>query len=241
MRAAIDDAGHPALFMVDCIASLGCDRFEMDEWGVDVTVAASQKGLMVPPGIAFVWAGPKALAAYEHAELRVGYFDWGERTDPEVHYKLFCGTLPIPHMFALGEALDMIDEEGGVEAVWRRHEVLATATHAAVDTWSTPGWIQANIADPAARSNAVTVVLTGQLDANRLTTVCEDEMGLTLGLGIGGYDGRAFRIGHMGHLNPPMLLGTLGTIESALRALDVPLGGSGVAAATEVVAKAISA
>ncbi len=239
IRGAIDAAGHPALFMVDCIASLGCDRFEMDAWGVDVTVAASQKGLMVPPGIAFVWAGPKAIAAYDDADLKVGYLDWGERIEPEVHYKLYAGTLPISHLYGLGEALDMFDEEGGLEAVWRRHEVLAAAVHTAVDTWAQPGWIEANIPKPEHRSNAVTMVLTGELDADRLATVCESQMGLTLGLGIGGFGGHAFRIGHMGHLNPPMILGTLGSIEAALRSFDVPLGGSGVAAAAEVVANAI--
>ena len=239
IRTAIDSANHPALFMVDCIASLGCDRYEMDAWGVDVTVAASQKGLMVPPGIAFVWAGPKALAAHASADLKAGYFDWEARIDPDIHYLLYCGTLPISHLYALNEALDLIAEEGGMEKVWARHEVLAAAVHAAVDTWASPGWIGANIADPACRSNAVTVVLTGQLDSIRLTEVCENDLGLTLGLGIGGYEGRAFRIGHMGHLNPPMLLGSLGSIEAALRSLEVPLGGSGVAAAAEVVAKAI--
>ncbi|MEM7339198.1 MAG: aminotransferase class V-fold PLP-dependent enzyme [Actinomycetota bacterium] len=241
VRAAIDAAGHPALYMVDAIASLACDRYEMDAWGVDVTVAAGQKGVMVPPGIAFVWASEKAVAAYEHADLRTGYFDWGPRMNPEVTYQLYCGTLPIPHLYGLQEALTMIEEEGGLEAVWQRHEVLARAVHAAVDTWSTPGWIEANITDPAHRSNAVTMVRTGQLDATRLAAVCEHQAGLVLGHGIGGYEGRAFRIGHMGHLNPPMILGTLGTLESVLQSLDVPLGGSGVAAAAAVIADAVDA
>ncbi len=241
IRAAIDAAGHPALYLVDCIASLGCERFEMDAWGVDVTVAGCQKGLMVPPGIAFVWAGPKALAAYETADLRNGYLDWGPRIEPDIHYLLYCGTLPIPHLYGLQEALALIEEEGGLEAVWRRHEVLASAVHAAVDTWAAPGWIEANIPDPAHRSNAVTMVRTGQLDAWRLDALCDQGAGLVLGKGIGGYDGQAFRIGHMGHLNPPMLLGSLGTIESALGALGVPTGGSGVAAAAQVVAKALAA
>lgn len=239
LREAIDAADHPALFMVDCIASLGCDRFEMDAWGVDVTVAGCQKGLMVPPGISFVWAGPRAMAAVERSDLHVGYLDWRTRHEPEVYYQIFCGTPPIPHLYALGEALTMIEEEGGLEAVWARHQILGDAVRAAVDTWSTPGYLEANIVDPAARSNAVTTVLTGGLDATALARLCDDEAGLTLGVGIGAFRGRAFRIGHMGHLNPPMILGTLATIEAALHALDVPVGGSGAAAAAEVVASAL--
>jgi alanine-glyoxylate transaminase/serine-glyoxylate transaminase/serine-pyruvate transaminase len=240
IRATLDAAGHPALLMVDCIASLGCDRYEMDAWGVDLTVAACQKGLMVPPGIAFVWAGEKALAAYERADLRCGYFDWGTRIEPEVHYQLFCGTLPISHLYALAEAMAMIDEEGGLEAVWRRHEILASAVHAAVGAWSTPDGIGFQIPDPEHRSNAVTTVLTGSWSSLDVARVCESEMGLTLGAGIGGFEGRAFRIGHMGHLNPPMILGTLGTVEAGLTALGMPLGGSGVAAAADTIAKAIT-
>lgn len=240
IRAAIDAADHPALYMVDCIASLACERYEMDEWGVDVTVAACQKGLMVPPGVSFVWANDKALAAHAAADLRIGYMDWASRLNPDANYLLYCGTLPISHLYGLNEALAMIEEEGGLEAVWQRHEILAQATHAAVEAWSTPDWLECNIIDRAARSNAVTMVLTGLLDANRLADVCESQAGLTLGLGIGGYEGRAFRIGHMGHLNPPMLLGTLGTIEAALNALGTPLAASGVAAASEVIAKALT-
>ncbi|MCP4227538.1 MAG: aminotransferase class V-fold PLP-dependent enzyme [Actinomycetia bacterium] len=240
VRAAIDATDHPALFMVDCIASLGCDRYEMDAWGADVTVAACQKGLMVPPGIAFVWANDKALVAYETADLRNGYFDWGARINPDAHYLLYCGTLPIPHLNGLVEALAMIDEEGGIDAVWARHEVLAGAVHAAVDAWSTPEGIGFQIPTPEYRSNAVTTVLTGSLSSSLLADVCEREMGLILGLGIGGFEGQAFRIGHMGHLNPPMILGTLGTIEAGLTSLGMPLGGSGVAAAANHIAKALS-
>ncbi len=239
IRAAIDAAGHPALYMVDCIASLGCDRFEMDEWGVDLTVAACQKGLMVPPGLSFVWAGDKALAAYESADLRTGYLDWGDRLNAEVHYQIFAGTPPIPHLFGLDVALTMIEEEGGIEAVWRRHQVLGDAVRAAVDTWSAPGFVESNIQLPSARSNAVTTVLTGTANAVEVARVCDDLAGLTLGLGIGAFAGRAFRIAHMGHLNPPMILGTLGTLEAALTSLGVPLGGSGVAAAADVIAKAL--
>jgi alanine-glyoxylate transaminase/serine-glyoxylate transaminase/serine-pyruvate transaminase len=241
LRAAIDAAGHPALFMVDCIASVACERYEMDAWGADITVGACQKGLMVPPGVSFVWAGAKALAASETAGLRTGYFDWETRIDPDHHYQLYCGTLPIAHLHGLGEALDMIDEEGGLEAVWRRHEVLAGAVHAAVETWATPGGIGFQVLNPDYRSNAVTTVLTGSFSSLELAEACEKEMGLILGAGIGGFQDRAFRIGHMGHLNPPMILGTLGTIEAGLTSMGVPLGGSGVAAAADHIAKAMTA
>lgn len=234
----LEDADHPALYMVDCIASLGCEPFEMDAWRVDVTVSGSQKGLMVPPGLAFVWAGPRALAAYETAGLRDGYFDWGPRRTPEAMYQIFAGTPPIQHLYGLREALDILDEEGGLKAVWERHRVLADAVRAAVSAWSTPGGIDFNITDPAARSDAVTTVLTGSIDASAMRRRAEDGAGLVVGLGLGGMR-NAFRIGHMGHLNPPHVLGTLGTIEATLRAMEAPLAGSGVAAAADSLAASL--
>ncbi len=230
LRAAIDAGDHPALLMVDCIASLGCEPFHMDEWGVDITIAGSQKGLMVPPGLAFLWAGEKALAAYERSDIHVGYLDWQSRLNATHHYQLYCGTPPVSHLFGMREALAMIAEEG-LEARWDRHRWQAEAIWAAVDAWSTDGGIGFNIADPAARSTAVTTITTGGIDATELRRICSDEAGLTLGLGIGDLPEQAFRIGHMGYLNPPMLLGTLGTIEAALHAMGAPVGGSGVAAA----------
>ncbi len=235
LRAAIDGADHPALFMVDCIASLGCEPFEMDAWGVDITVAGSQKGLMVPPGLAFLWASEKAIAAYDRSDIHVGYFDWAKRLNPSHHYELYGGTPPVSHLFGLREALAMIAEEG-IEARWDRHRALAGAVWAAVEGWSLPGERAAegfslNIADPEARSTAVTTVISGGIDAEELRRVCADGAGLTLGLGIGDFAGSAFRIGHMGYLNPPMLLGTLATVEAGLHSMGAPMGGSGVAAA----------
>jgi len=232
VRDAMDQVGHPALLMVDCIASLGCDRYYMDDWGVDVTVAACQKGLMVPPGLAFVWASPRAYAAYESADLRTSYFDWGQRRNAEAFYQLFGGTPPISHLYALAEATKLIAEEGGIEAVWQRHKALAAVTHAAVDAWSTPGAIEMAVARPQERSAAVTTILAGSIDTDRINEICRLGAGLSLGLGIGEFSGRAFRIGHMGHLNPPMLLGTLGTVEAALISIGAPIGGSGVEAAS---------
>jgi alanine-glyoxylate transaminase/serine-glyoxylate transaminase/serine-pyruvate transaminase len=238
IRAAIDAAGHPALLMVDCIASLGCMAYEMDAWGVDVTVSATQKGLMVPPGLGFVWAGPKAFEAHRRAGLRTGYWDWTARSDPSAHYRRYAGTPPISHLYGLRVALDMLAEEG-LEAVWARHAVLAEAVRVAVEAWASPGGLELNVIDPASRSNAVTTILTGDVDSGRLRAICERGAGLTLGIALGGEDGRGFRVGHMGHLNPPMVLGTIGTIEAALRAMGAPLASSGVAAAAEVIGAAL--
>ena len=238
IRAAMDAADHPALLMVDGIASLGSERYEMDEWRVDVTVGASQKGMMLPPGLGFVWAGPRAWEAHATADLRTWYWDWTSRATDEPHYLRYCGTPPISHLYGLREALTMLEDEG-LEEAWRRHAVLADAVRAAVDAWSTPGGLELNITEPSARANSVTMILGGSVDADRLRALCFDQAGLTLGVGIGEHEGRGFRIGHMGHLNPPMVLGTLGTVESALAAIDAPTASSGVAAAAAVIGRAM--
>ena len=238
IRAAMDATDHPALLMVDGIASLGSERYEMDAWGVDVTVGASQKGLMVPPGLGFVWAGPRAWEAHATADLRTWYWDWTSRATDEPHYLRYCGTPPIPHLFGLREALAMIEEEG-LEAAWRRHAVLADAVRTAVEAWGAPGGLELNITDPSARANSVTMILGGTVDADRLRSVCAEQAGLTLGVGLGEHEGRGFRIGHMGHLNPPMVLGTLGTVEAALAAIGAPVTSSGVAAAAAVIGRAM--
>ena len=238
IRAAMDAANHPALLMVDCIASLGCEPYEHDEWGVDITVAATQKGLMVPPGLGFVFASEKALHAHASADLRTGYFDWEPRANPGQHYQIYCGTPPIQHLWAMREALDMLFEEG-IDNVWKRHEILASAVRAAVEAWSCPNGLSFNIADPRSRSNSVTPVLTGDVDASELRRVAETEAGLTLGIGLDEFVSRAFRIGHMGHLNPPMVLGTIGTIEAVLTKMKAPVGGSGSAAAAAVISSAL--
>jgi alanine-glyoxylate transaminase/serine-glyoxylate transaminase/serine-pyruvate transaminase len=233
LRLAMDAANHPALLMVDCIASMGCEEFLMDEWGVDIALAGCQKGLMVPPGISFVWAGERALAAHARADRRVGYFDWEARRDHTNMYSYYAGTPPIAHLRAMREALNLIEEEGGIEATWRRHEILAEGVKAAVDAWSVPGGLEFAITDPGSRSNCVTTVLTGATDAAQMRSICEQQAGLIVGLGIAGIEG--FRLAHMGHLNPPMILGAIGTIEAALHSMDAPLGGSGVAAAAAAI------
>jgi alanine-glyoxylate transaminase/serine-glyoxylate transaminase/serine-pyruvate transaminase len=239
IRRAIDAAGHPALYMVDTIASLGCVPYEMDAWGIDVTVGGSQKGLMVPPGLGLVWANQKALAAHQRSDLRTSYWDWTARMAEGAHYVRYCGTAPVQHIHAMREALDMIFEEG-LEAIWARHRVFANAVRAAVEAWSVEGGLEFNIVDPAHRSDAVTTILTGRIDGETLRRICEAGAGLTLGVGLGEFADRAFRIGHMGHMNPPMVLGTLATTEAALHAMGARIGGSGVAAAAQVIAEALA-
>ena len=236
VRAAIDAAGHPALLAVDTIACLACDPMEMDAWGVDVMVAACQKGLMTPPGLAFTFQGARALA--ERVPCPSPYWDWGPRVAPELYYQRFCGTAPTHHLYGLRAALDMILEEG-LEAVWRRHAIFARAVWAAVEAWGDGGALALNIADPGLRSHAVTTIRTGPGDGTRLRRWCDDVAGLTLGIGLSveGVDPEGvFRIGHMGHLNPPMLLGTLATIEAGLDALGIPHGRGGAEAAAASIA-----
>ena len=235
IRAAIDAAGHPALFMVDVIASQGCMRYEMDAWGVDVTVGGSQKGLMTPPGLGFNWANEKALAAHRTADLRTQYWDWSLRRE-RPHYRKYCGTAPIHHIFALRAALDILFAEG-LENAWRRHRTLANGVRAAVEAWSQNGPLEMNAIEPAERADSVTTILTGGIDVDRLRKFCQKELGLVLGLGIGDFDGKAFRIGHMGHLSPPMILGTLAATQVGLIASQIPHGAGAIDAAAAAIAE----
>ncbi len=241
LRAAIDAARHPALLMVDCIASLGCDAFHMDAWGVDVMVSASQKGVMVPPGLAFVWFSDKAREAGRRADLRTPYWDWEPRVAAEQYYEHFCGTAPTHHLYGLRAALDMLAEEG-LEAVWRRHARLAQAVWAAVGAWGQGGAMALNIADPAARSHAVTALRLQAPDGTRLREWCEHEAGVTLGIGLGMAEPQDpawhgfFRLAHMGHVNAHMTLGALAVIDAGLKALEIPHGPGAVEAATAALA-----
>ena len=240
LRAAIDAAGHPALLMVDCIATIGCERFLMDEWGVDLALAASQKGLMTPPGLGFVWPGARALEAHQRADLRTRYWDWTARTEQGPHYLRYSGTPPVAHLFGIREALRMIAEEG-LEPRWERHRVLAEAIRAAVDAWSAPGGLSLHVAEPCERSNSVTTVRTGDVDAVEMARICKELMGVTLGIGVRDFHGRSFRIGHMGHVNAAMVMGVLGAIEAALLSIGAPIGSSGVAAAASSLSARLSA
>lgn len=243
VRATLDAAGHPALLMADCIASLACDRFEMDAWGVDVMVAASQKGLMCPPGLGFVYFNDRADAARETAGLVTQYWDWRPRARPERFYEYFGGTAPTHHLFALREALNMLLREEGLEVAWARHAQLARAVWAACEAWGAgEGTLRPTVADPAARSHAVTSLSLPSPNGTALRDWMEHEAGVTLGIGLGMADPGDpawhgfFRIAHMGHVNAHMVLGALGAMEAGLQALGIPHGPGAVEAAARVVA-----
>jgi alanine-glyoxylate transaminase / serine-glyoxylate transaminase / serine-pyruvate transaminase len=229
---AIKAARHNALFMVDAVASLGCMPFEMDAWGVDVAMSGSQKGLMTPPGLGFVAAGDRAREAHKHADLRTPYWDWTGR-EGEEHYQKYAGTPPEHLMFGLRQALDMLFLEG-LPNVFLRHRLLAETTRRAVEVWSRGGAFGFNIVEPSERSDTVTTVLMNDgCDPRQLLDFCNQKCGVVLGIGIGDLHGKAFRIAHMGHINAPMVLGTLSVIEVALTSLQFPHERGGCQAAIE--------
>ncbi len=229
---AIRAANHPALFMVDGVASLGTMPFEMDGWGIDVAVSGSQKGLMSPPGLGLVAASERASALHTTANLNTPYWDWGFR-EGEEHYQKYCGTPPEHLLFALRQALDMLFTEG-FEAAFERHRLLAEAVRRAVSVWAEGQALAFNIADPHERANSVTTILWQRPGGPQpLIDYAREKCGVVLGVGIGALSGKAFRIAHMGHVNAPMVLGTLGVIETGLSALGIPHGRGGVQAAIE--------
>ncbi|MBM3217109.1 MAG: aminotransferase class V-fold PLP-dependent enzyme [Candidatus Rokubacteria bacterium] len=237
IHRAIESVGHPALLMVDCVASLGCMPFEMDAWGIDVAMAGSQKGLMTPPGLAFVAANERAHAAHQKADLRTRYWDWTFRNG-EAHYQKYGGTPPEHLLFGLRKALDLLLEEG-LDAAARRHALLAEATRQAVARWAEGDVVAFNVTRPEERANSVTTVLTQGRDPAPLSDYCREKCGVVLGRGIGELQGRAFRIAHMGHVNAPVALGVLGAIEMALAALGIPHGRGGVQAAVEYLGREV--
>jgi alanine-glyoxylate transaminase / serine-glyoxylate transaminase / serine-pyruvate transaminase len=239
VRRAIDAAGHPALLMVDCVASLGCMPFEMDAWGIDVAMAGSQKGLMTPPGLAFVAANDKAHAAHQKADLRTRYWDWTFRQG-EVHYQKYGGTPPEHLLFALRKALDLLLAEG-LDRAARRHALLAEATRQAVGRWAEGQVLAFNVRNAAERANSVTTILMQGREPRPLLDYCREQCGVVLGVGIGDLSGKAFRIAHMGHVNAPMVIGILGSIEMGLAALGIPHGAGGVQAAVDYLGREVRA
>jgi alanine-glyoxylate transaminase / serine-glyoxylate transaminase / serine-pyruvate transaminase len=229
--AAIRAASHDALLMVDAVASLGCMPFDMDAWGIDVAISGSQKGMMTPPGLGFVAANARAREIHKTAGLRTPYWDWTDR-EGDQHYQKYCGTPPEHLLFGLRQALDMLFAEG-LENAFRRHRLLAEAVRRAVDMWSKGQAIAFNVIEPRERSDTVTAVLLNGHDPQRLRAYCEKNCGVILGHGIGDLTGKAFRIAHMGHVNAPMILGTLSVVEVALGALAIPHGKGGVQAAID--------
>jgi alanine-glyoxylate transaminase/serine-glyoxylate transaminase/serine-pyruvate transaminase len=235
IRAAIDAAGHPALLVVDTIASLAAMPFEMDAWGVDVAITASQKALMCPPGLAILAASERALAASASVPRKQRYWDWGPRLGDE-YYTKFCGTMPEHLFFGLRASLDLIREEG-LPAIFARHRRLAGAVHSAVEAWSEGGALSFNAPVAAQRAVSVTAIRTAEpIDAIALRTHARESLSLSVAGGLGALQGKSFRIGHLGDLNEPMVLGCLATLEIAFIEQGIPHGQHGLRAAVEYLA-----
>lgn len=234
IRAALDRARHPALLLVDTVSSLGALPFHMAAWGVDAAVGGSQKGLMLTTGFSFVAASEKAMQAHEQARSPRHYLDWGQmRVRP---HRGFVGTVPTQLFYGLQESVRLLETEG-MDNVLARHARLAGAVRAAVRAWSGNAGPQIFCLNPARASDSVTTVLMPEgHDADALRQVCLDRYNTSLARGLGRLQGQVFRIGHLGDLNEPMVLGTLGAVELGLRALDVPHGRGGVEAAMELLA-----
>lgn len=223
VREAMDRAGHPALLLVDTISSLGSIEFRQADWGVDVAVGCSQKGLMLPPGLGFNAVSQKALSAAKKAALRRSYWAWEPVIEAnEAGYYPY--TLPTNLLVALSEALDMLDEEG-MPAVFARHSRHAAATRAAVEAWG----LEVLCLDPSAYSDSVTgVLLPDGRDAAEVARVILDQCNIALGAGLGQLSERVFRIGHLGYLNDAWMLGVLGGVALGLRGAGLHIPRSGV-------------
>jgi alanine-glyoxylate transaminase / serine-glyoxylate transaminase / serine-pyruvate transaminase len=231
VRHAITRTAHPALLMVDAISSLGCAEYQHDDWEVDVTIAGSQKGLMVPPGLSFTAISEKALAAARAGGSRRGYWDW-EPLVASNKTGYFPYTPAVNLLFALNEALTMLAEEG-LPAVFARHARYAQATRLAAATWG----MELQCADPAAYAPGVTAIRTpGGHSADALRALILEKFNMSLGNGLGRLDDRVFRIGHMGDLGVLSLTGTLTGVEMGLRMAGIPYSEGGVQAAMNFLA-----
>jgi len=233
VRRAIDAASHPALYMVDTISSLASMDYRHDEWGVDVTVAGSQKGLMLPPGLSFNCISPKALAAAKSARLPRSYWAWDEMiANGKSGY--FPYTPATNMLYGLAEALKMLLEEEGLDAVFARHQRHAEATRRAVRAWG----LEVYALDPREYSASLTGVLVpAGHDADRVRKVILDAFDLSLGTGLTKLGGKMFRIGHLGDFNDLMLMGTLAGVEMGLALAGVPVKKEGVQAAMAYLAE----
>ena len=235
IRAAIDAANHPALFLVDTISSLGSLDFRMDEWKIDCVVGGSQKGLMLPTGVSFTGVSPKGLEAHARAKLPRFYFDWtlmGKRPQ-----KSFIGTLPVNMFYGLRESIRLLEEEG-LPNVFARHTRLAEATRRAVKVWAGNNGPQLFCTNPGRYSDSVTAIMMPEgHDGDALRETARGRFNVSLGGGLGALRGKVFRIGHLGDLNEPMLLGALSAVEMSLRMNNVPHGRGGVDAAMDYLAQ----
>jgi alanine-glyoxylate transaminase/serine-glyoxylate transaminase/serine-pyruvate transaminase len=231
-RQAIDRAKHPALLLVDTISSLASIDYRHDEWGVDVTVAGSQKGLMLPPGLSFNAVSEKALAASRKAGIQKSYWEWQPMLQANRN-GFFPYTPATNLLYGLREALCMLQEEG-LDNVFARHRRLAEATRAAVRAWG----LEIVCVDPEEYSNVLTgVLMPPGHDADELRRVILERFNLSLGAGLGKLKGRIFRIGHLGDFNELMLAGTLCGVEMGLAAAGVPFSKGGVAAALGLLSR----
>jgi alanine-glyoxylate transaminase / serine-glyoxylate transaminase / serine-pyruvate transaminase len=230
IRAAIDDAGHPALLLVDAVSSLGAIEYRHDEWGVDVTVAGSQKGLMLPPGLGFNAVSAKALEASRTAGLPKSFWDW--KPIIEANDRGFFPYTPATNLlYGLDEALTMLAEEG-LPAVHARHARHAEATRAAVRAWG----LEIVCADEREFSGTVTAVqLPDGRDADKVRELILERFDMSLGMGLGRLAGRVFRIGHLGYFNDLMLAGTLSGVQMGLQLAGEPIDPSGLTAALDVL------
>lgn len=227
VRKAIDETNHPTMLFVDTISSLGSVPYAHDDWNVDVTVGASQKGLMLPPGLSFNVASEKAWTARRHSKLPRSYWDWADMSAKSAD-GVYPFTPATNLVVGLREALTMLLDEEGLPAVFDRHHRLAEATRACVDAWG----LEIQCEDPGDRSNVLTAIrLPDGYDADALRDTILKRFDVSLGNGLGKLAGKVFRIGHLGDLNETMLAGTLVAVELGLRASQVPLRENGVQAA----------
>lgn len=222
-RDAIDAAAHPALLVVDAVASLAAAPFDMDALRVDVAIGASQKALMVPPGLSFVAVNEKALhVARSNPTPRV-YWDWLRRKS-ELSYRKFCGTPPQNLLMGLDAALALVFDEGLAQVI-ARHRHLASAVQAAVEGWSERGDVGFHVRSPAHRSVSVTTIAVRPgIDPEALRTLARERFQVGIAGGLGALAGKIFRIGHLGDLNAPMVLGCLGGVEAAMSACGIAYG-----------------
>jgi alanine-glyoxylate transaminase/serine-glyoxylate transaminase/serine-pyruvate transaminase len=228
VREAIDSAGHPALLFVDTISSLGSIQYEHDEWGVDVTVAGSQKGLMLPPGLSFNAISDKALAASNTARLARSFWTWQPIIESNKR-GFFPYTPGTNLLYGLREALRMLDEEG-LANVYARHQRHAEATRLAVRGWG----LEVLCADDREHSGSLTAVIVPEgYDADKIRAGILDRFNMSLGAGLGKLAGKVFRIGHLGDFNDLMLAGTLAGVQMGLVAAGVPIDDTGINAALE--------
>jgi alanine-glyoxylate transaminase / serine-glyoxylate transaminase / serine-pyruvate transaminase len=226
IRKAMDRAAHPALLLVDTISSLGSVDYRHDEWGVDVTVSCSQKGLMLPPGLGFTAISDKAVAASKTNKMPRSYWDWGEMLKPNAN-GFFPYTPATTLLYGLREAVTMLLEEG-LDQVFARHLRLAAAARAAVGAWG----LEVLCQEPADYSPVLTAVLMPPgYDADQFRKIVLDNFNMSLGAGLAKLAGKVFRIGHLGECNDLILMGALTGVEMGLATAGVPHRAAGVAAA----------